>query len=113
MFWGKKNFNRYLPFVLEITYIFIIHKYTIGIHDNKIVELNASHIQYRNRYYYRKIHDNANIILIKLLCSIWNQLYKRLKEKKKRTNFGTSQEDEVFGFFVLSHLWMRGYFRLG
>ena len=27
--------------------------------------------------------------------------------------FGSSEEDEVFGFFVLSHLWMRGYFRLG
>ncbi len=23
------------------------------------------------------------------------------------------EEDEVSGFFVLSHLWMRGYFRLG
>ena len=27
--------------------------------------------------------------------------------------FGSSEEDEVSGFFVLSHLWMRGYFRLG
>ena len=26
---------------------------------------------------------------------------------------GSSEEDEVSGFFVLSHLWMRGYFRLG
>ncbi len=26
--------------------------------------------------------------------------------------FGSSEEDEVSGFFVLSHLWMRGYFRL-
>ncbi len=25
---------------------------------------------------------------------------------------GSSEEDEVFGFFVLSYLWMRGYFRL-
>ncbi len=25
---------------------------------------------------------------------------------------GSSEEDEVSGFFVLSHLWMRGYFRL-
>ncbi len=23
------------------------------------------------------------------------------------------EEDEVSGFFVLSHLWMRGYFKLG
>ncbi len=29
------------------------------------------------------------------------------------TIFGSSEEDEVSGFFVLSHLWMRGYFRLG
>ncbi len=28
-------------------------------------------------------------------------------------NFGTSEEDKVSGFFVLSHLWMNGYFRLG
>ena len=27
--------------------------------------------------------------------------------------FGSSEEDEVSGFFVISHLWMRGYFRLG
>ncbi len=27
------------------------------------------------------------------------------------TIFGS--RDEVSGFFVLSHLWMRGYFRLG
>ena len=27
--------------------------------------------------------------------------------------FGSREEDEVSGFFVLSHLWMRGYFRLG
>ncbi len=26
---------------------------------------------------------------------------------------GSSEEDEVSGFFVLSHLWMGGYFRLG
>ena len=26
---------------------------------------------------------------------------------------GSREEDEVSGFFVLSHLWMRGYFRLG
>ncbi len=26
--------------------------------------------------------------------------------------FGSSEEEEVSGFFVLSHLWMRGYFRL-
>ncbi len=30
-----------------------------------------------------------------------------------KTNFGSSEEDEVSGFFVLSHLWMRGDFRLG
>ena len=29
---------------------------------------------------------------------------------KKRS--GSREEDEVSGFFVLSHLWMRGYFRL-
>ena len=26
--------------------------------------------------------------------------------------FGSREEDEVSGFFVLSHLWMWGYFRL-
>ena len=26
---------------------------------------------------------------------------------------GSSEEDEVSVFFVLSHVWMRGYFRLG
>ena len=30
-----------------------------------------------------------------------------------KRNFGSSEADEVSGFFVLSHLWMRGYFRLG
>ncbi len=30
----------------------------------------------------------------------------------KRKN-RSSEEDEVSGFFVISHLWMRGYFRLG
>ena len=29
------------------------------------------------------------------------------------TNKGSREEDEVSGFFVLSHLWLRGYFRLG
>ncbi len=37
-------------------------------------------------------------------------LFVFLKNKKK---YGSSEEDEVFGFFVLSHLCMRGYFRLG
>ena len=32
---------------------------------------------------------------------------------QKNKNFGSSEEDEVSGFFVVSHLWMRGYFRLG
>ncbi len=30
-----------------------------------------------------------------------------------RRKMGSREEDEVSGFFVLSHLWMRGYFRLG
>ena len=32
---------------------------------------------------------------------------------KKKKIIGSREEDEVSGFFVLSHLWMRGYFRLG
>ena len=34
-------------------------------------------------------------------------------ESLKNKLFGSSEEHEVSGFFVLSHLWMRGYFRLG
>ncbi len=30
-----------------------------------------------------------------------------------KTLFGSREEDEVSGFFILSHLWIRSYFRLG
>ena len=33
-------------------------------------------------------------------------------KSSKTKKFGSSEEDEVSGFFVLSHLWIRGYFRL-
>ena len=34
-------------------------------------------------------------------------------KKNYEEKSGSSEEDEVSGFFVLSHLWMRGYFWLG
>ena len=41
-----------------------------------------------------------------------NLLLVYLMSKNKR-KIGSREEDEVSGFFVLSHLWIRGYFRLG
>ena len=37
----------------------------------------------------------------------------RRKATVKIRKKGSREEDKVSGFFVLSDLWMRGYFRLG
>ena len=37
----------------------------------------------------------------------------RMTTLSDNSNIGSREEDEVSGFFVLSHLGMRGYFRLG
>ncbi len=37
----------------------------------------------------------------------------RLLEAIEKEKFGSNKEDEVAGFFVFSHISMRGYFRLG
>ncbi len=38
---------------------------------------------------------------------------KPLTVQNSGTNIGSREEEEESGFFVISQLWMRGYFRLG
>ncbi len=48
------------------------------------------------------------------LQSVWITMKKHLfTNKGLNTNFGSLEESEVAGFFVFSHIWMMGDFRLG
>ncbi len=58
--------------------------------------------------------DEAFLMLDFYIKENTSKFILKISHCKKLCNgkMGSSEEDEVFSFFVLSHLWMRGYFRL-
>ncbi len=58
--------------------------------------------------------DKKQLLSINHLLKSFTKQGSKFNSTKCRTgDYGSREEDEVSGFFVLSHLWMRGYFRLG
>ena len=57
----------------------------------------------------------GSIPVVNVGCQASDRVYQNMKVGSflKYKNLGSSEKDEVSGFFVLSHLWMRDYFRLG